>query len=254
MTRLLLVAGAAVMAAPALAQTAADDYYDPEEMAAARKQLYAGHGAQINSLILAEQFEWLNNDDDALAWEAQAWVGGDINKFWFKTEGEYSTDESTFEAAEWQFLYSRAIHAFWDIQAGIRLDPEPGPARQYGVVSLQGLAPYWFEIDAALFLSDRGDLSARLEAEYELRLTQRLILQPKIELDLAASDDVATGVFSGLNTLEAGVRLRYEIRREFAPYIGVLHESALGDARDAVKAAGGDASDTMLIAGLRFWY
>lgn len=250
--RALVLLAAALCALPALAQQAADAYYDPDAMAKAREHLFEGHGAQINWLALGEEFEW--TEEDELALEAQGWIGGDIHKLWLKTEAEYSDSASTFEAIELQVLYSRAIHPFWDLQFGVRSDAEPGPSRQYATLGVQGLAPYLFEIDAALFLSDEGDVSARFEAEYELMLTQRLILQPKIELDLAASDDAATGVFAGLNHAEAALRLRYEFRREIAPYLGIVYESAYGDARDALRAANESASDTSLVAGIRVWF
>jgi hypothetical protein len=182
----LLIAGLGLcaIAAPfAAAQNAADAYYDPQAMAAARAALKEHHGNQVNSLLIAERLEYLAADDeDALVWEAQGWVGTDMDKLWVKTEGEHVDGEGT-EEAELQLLYSRAVSPFWDLQAGARQDLQPSPNRSHLVIGAQGLAPYWFEVDTALFLSDEGKLSARLEAEYELRLTQRLILQPRIELN-----------------------------------------------------------------------
>ncbi|MEM8982634.1 MAG: copper resistance protein B [Pseudomonadota bacterium] len=240
-----------LLSEPTVAQNAADEFYDPGEMAAARAALHQSHGGQINYLVLAEQFEWL--DDDELGWEAQGWVGGDEHKLWLKTEGA-ADDDAALEAVEWQALYSRAIHPFWDIQAGLRVDAEPGPTRTFATLGVQGLAPYWFEIDAALFISDDGDLSARAEIEYELLLTQRLILQPKLEIDAAVNDDVETGVYRGINSVEAGLRLRYEWRREFAPYVGILHESAIGNARRTFNATGRQTSETVYVLGLRAWW
>lgn len=237
------------------AQNAADAYYDPDDMAKAREVLKSSHGNQINSLILGERFEFQSNDGDPLAvWEAQGWVGGDEQKLWVKTEGEFESDDNRFEEAEVQLLYSRAVHAFWDFQAGIRQDFKPDPSRTYAVVGFQGLAPYWFELDTQLFLSDRGDVSARLEVEYELRLTQRLILQPRVELNAAFSDDLRTGVGSGLSTADAGLRLRYEIRREFAPYFGVGWNLAFGETKDLIRAENGDGNQLSWVAGVRFWF
>ena len=136
------------------------------------------------------------------------------------------------------------------MQAGIRYDIKPNPSRSYAVIGLQGVAPYWFEVDVAVFLSNKGDLSARLEAEYELRLTQRLLLQPRLELNLAASDDDAIGVGAGLSTAQAGLRLRYEITREFAPYVGVSWSRAFGETADRAT----DPRRTSFVAGLRFWF
>lgn len=237
------------------AQQAADAYYDPDEMAKARAMLKAGHGAQINSLVFGERLEYQSGEGDArLVWEGQGWVGSDKHRLWVKTEGEYESSGSRFEDAELQALYSRAISPFWDLQVGVRHDPEPGPSRSYVVLGAQGLARYWFEVDAALFLSNKGDLSARLEAEYELRLTQRLLLQPRVELNAAFSDDSAIGRGSGLSTAEAGLRLRYEIVREFAPYVGVSWSETLGDSRDFQRLAGEDASEWSFVAGMRFWF
>src|SRR5690606_20487158 len=137
------------------------------------------------------------------------------------SEGE--GENGGLEHAEVQALYSRAVGPYFDLQAGVRQDLEPRPRRTYATIGIEGLAPYWFEVEGALFLSDRGGLSARLGASYDLRLTQRLILEPRVEASLAASDDAAVGVGRGLSDAEAGLRLRYEVRREFAPYVGVSH-------------------------------
>ena len=255
MIRLLLAAVMASGAPWALAQSAADAYYDPEEMARAREALRSSHGDQINWLLLGERFEYQSNDGDSLAvWEAQGWIGGDEQKLWFKTEGEYESDGERFEEAEVQLLYSRAVHPFWDLQAGIRHDLNPNPSRTYAVFGAQGLAPYWFELDTQVFISNRGDVSARLEIEYELRLTQRLILQPRVELNAALSDDESIGVGSGLSTTEAGLRLRYEFRREFAPYIGISGNESYGETRDLIRADGEDSGHASLVAGIRFWF
>ncbi len=224
-------------------------------MAEARAALKKGHGSQVNTLILGERFEYQSNDNDPLTvWEAQGWVGGDIQKLWFKTEGEYETEKGQFEEAEVQALYSRAISPFWDLQAGIRHDLKPDPSRSYAVIGAQGVAPYWFELDGQLFLSNEGDISARLEAEYELRLTQRLMLQPRIELNGAFSDDDEIGVGSGLSTAAAGLRLRYEITRQFAPYIGVSCNRAFGKTKDLARADGKDSDHVSWVAGIRFWF
>ena len=224
-------------------------------MAEARNSLKSSHGSQISALFLGERLEYHSNDGDPLVvWEAQAWVGGDIQKLWFKTEGEYETDDGRFEEAEFQALYSRAVSSFWDLQAGVRYDIEPDPSRTYLVVGAQGLAPYWFELDGQLFLSDQGNLSARFEAEYEFRLAQRLLLQPRIELNGAFSDDEEIGVGSGLSTAEIGLRLRYEITREFAPYVGVSWNRAYGKTADFIRAEGEDSSQFSWVAGIRFWF
>jgi len=251
--RLAILLALSLLPALTHAQNAADDYYDPAEMAKAREAVKASHGAQWHSLILAERFEYQSNDGDELAvWEGQGWLGGDIRRLWVKTEGEYNTGDERFEDAEIQMLYSHAVSPFWDLQTGLRYDINP--SRTYAVIGVQGLAPYWFELDGSLFLSNKGDLSARFEAEYEFRLSQRLMLQPRLELNAAFSDDDAIGVASGLSTLDTGLRLRYEIKRAFAPYIGVSWSQALGDTRK-LRRANAEASDQLsIVAGIRFWF
>ncbi len=233
----------------------ADQYYNATEMDEARRAVMHEGGAQTNWFVQADRFEYRSNEGDPLfLWDAQGWYGGDINKLWVKTEGEYSFDADEFEAAEVQALWSRAITSFFDVQAGLRYDFAPGDDRTFGVVGLQGLAPYLFEVDAALFVSEDGDISARIEAEYELLLTQRLILQPRAELNFAVQDVAEYGVGSGLSTAEAGMRLRYEIKREFAPYIGVSWERAVGETADFARADGEDPSAVSFVAGLRLWF
>lgn len=190
---------------------------------------------------------------DTKRWDAQGWVGGDYHRLWLKTEGEGELNRAA-ESAEVQVLYSRTIRAFWDLQAGLRHDWRPNPARSFATLGIQGLAPYWLEADAALFLSEDGDVSARLELEYELLLTQRLILQPRLEFDAAADAVPEYGVGDGLGSTEAGLRLRYEIRREFAPYIGISWTGLHGETADFAETAGGDDSRLQWLIGLRAWY
>jgi copper resistance protein B len=225
-------------------------------MDALQQTLHREHGDSINYLLMAERLEQQHNEDGdkALVWEAQGWVGYDLNRFWFKTEGHYNLDASETEVAEIQALYSKARSPLWDMQAGLRHDDYGDISRSYAVIGIQGLAPYWFETDVAAFVSEKGDVSARLGTEYELRLTQRLILQPAVELNLAFDDDPAIGVGSGLNDIEVGLRLRYEIWREFAPYLGFSWEKQFGETADYTEAAGSEAEELSVVAGIRFWY
>ena len=251
----LTMAFGLIVCPAAFGQNAADAYYDPAEMAKARAALKHNHGSQFSSLILGDRLEYHTNDGEPTAvWEGQGWIGSDLQKFWFKTEGEYAADDDRFGEAEVQALYSRAISPFWELQVGIRQDIKPDPSRTYAVIGAQGLAPYWFELDGAVFLSDEGDLSARIEAEHEFRLTQRLMLQPRIELNVAFSDDEDIAMGSGLSTAEAGLRLRYEIRREFAPYVGVNWSQSFGDTKDFQRLDGEDANQVAFVAGVRFWF
>lgn len=232
----------------------ADEIHGEDAMADAREEVLAEGGDQQNFYILFNQLEaQITEGDDDFVWNGQAWYGGDINKLWFKSEGRASLNGGEVDDAEIQVLYSRAIAPFWDVQAGLRYDIEPD-GLAHGVVALNGLAPYWFEVDASAFLSEKGDLTARVEAEYELLLTQRLILQPRIEANLSAQDIPERETGSGLNSIDAGLRLRYEFKREVAPYIGVEWQSAFGETRDMIKAAGRNGDEVVFLAGLRTWY
>lgn len=244
-----------VILLPALALgQQAEDYYDPAAMAAARERVRQMHGDTLNYLVIGERLENQGVDgDSSLVWEAQGWVGYDLNKLWLKTEGHYDNEENSTEEFEFQALWSHAISPFWDIQAGLRHDFQD-VSRDYAVIGLMGLAPYWFEVDAAAFVSDKGDASARLEAEYEMRFTQRLILQPRLELNYAFDDDLEAGIGRGLHKAHLGLRLRYEFKREIAPYLGIAWEKSFGDTADLLRAAGQDNGETRAVFGLRLWY
>lgn len=259
LTKILTVVASLFFATTALAQTGrwdgAERYYDPAEMEAAKRALQEGSGGTTLLFLEAERLEYRSNEGAPVAlWDAQGWYGGDAHKIWVKTEGEYAFAPDRFEEAELQVLYSRPVSAFFDLQAGLRHDFEPHPATTYGVLGFQGLAPYWFEVDAALFISENGDLSARIEAEYELLVTQRLIFQPRVELDFALQDVEELGIGSGLSTAELGVRLRYEIDRQFAPYVGVSWERKVGETADFARAEGEDTGSLSFVAGLRLWF
>ncbi|MBI1735360.1 MAG: copper resistance protein B [Candidatus Rokubacteria bacterium] len=208
----------------------------------------------VRNFFEAEQLEYrLGGGADSLNWEAQGWLGGDYNKAWLKTQGA-SVTGGDVERAELQLLYSRTIAPSWDLQVGGRYDARPDPSRGYGVLGVQGLAPYFFEVDAAAFVSNEGDLSARLEAEYELLLTQRLIAKPSVELNFAVQEVRELEIGSGLSDVELGFRLRYEIVREVAPYIGVAWERKVGRTADLARRAGEEVDDVKLLVGVRFWF
>ncbi|SPU47925.1 Copper resistance protein B precursor [Brevundimonas diminuta] len=243
---------AAARSAPA---HAADLLFDPAVMAASRKQLLVENGDIRTTAVLIDSIEASFGDGaDGYSWGAQGWTGGDINRFWWKTEGEGEIDGKLHEA-EVQALYSRAIAPFWDVQAGVRQDFRPdGDDTTHLTVGVQGVAPYWFEMSAAAFLSTEGDLTARAEAEYDQRITQKWILQPAIEVALSASDIPELEIDSGLTSVTAGLRLRYEIRKEFAPYVGVEWTRSLGDTADYAKARGQDPEDTRFVVGIKAWF
>ena len=193
------------------------------------------------------------NDQNGYVWDAQAWYGGDFNKIWVKTEGEGIQGQAP-EAGDVEVLYSRNVAAFWDLQAGIRYDARPKPERAALALGVQGLAPYLFEVDATAYLREGGLLSASFQAEYDLLLTQRVVLQPRIEFSLQSEDDLPTGTGAGLTSSALGIRLRYEIRREFAPYIGFSWGQAYGETATLRRAAGEATSSNALVVGIRAWF
>lgn len=202
--------------------------------------------------FMLSQFETRPGDgDDPFVWEGEAWIGKDLNKLWLKSEGEKVGGET--EEAELQVLYSHAIAPYWDIQAGVRKDFKP-VNREWATLTLKGLAPYFFETDAALFIGDEGRTSIRLKAEYEIMLTQKTVLSPEIEINLYGKDDPESGIGSGLSDTSLGLRLRHEFKREFAPYIGVDWTRFYGGTADHVAEDGGDTSDVRWVAGVRIWF
>ncbi|MEW7972667.1 MAG: copper resistance protein B [Candidatus Thiodiazotropha endolucinida] len=203
--------------------------------------------------VMIEKLEIRESDEaNPLVLDAEAWVGYDLNKFWFKTELERPGGET--EEAEIQLLYSRAIFPFWDVQVGWRRDLIPDPERDWLAISLKGLAPYLFEVDASLFAGESGQIGVRLDAEYEYLFTQRLVLTPEIEVNLHTKDDEEVGIGSGLSDLSLGLQLRYEVKREFAPYIGVNWSKRFGDTADFAREEGEDVSDLQWLVGVRAWY
>jgi copper resistance protein B len=210
---------------------------------------------QLFTLVKIDQLEYRQQDgNDLIVWEGQGRIGNDEHKLTLKTEGEYERNADKFESAEVQLLYQRMISDFFDAQIGIRQDIKPDPSRTYGVIGINGLAPQWFETDASLFVSNKGDASLRLEAEYDILFTQRLVLAPSAEINIAFSDDEPTGVGAGLSDVELGLRLRYEITREFAPYVGINWERKIGKTSDFASEEGEDSNVFSVIAGVRMFF
>jgi copper resistance protein B len=211
------------------------------------------HASSINSLVLFNRLEtWEADHGSGQAWEGSAWIGGDLDRLWLRSEGE--REHGRTEAADLEVLYGRSVSAWWDLVAGVRHDFRPGDSRSWAAFGVQGLAPYKFEISATGYVGESGQVAASVEAEYELLLTNRMILQPLVEARFSAKDEPEYGNGSGLNTIEAGIRLRYEINRRFAPYVGVVHERAFGGTADYHRAAGEGVRDTRVVAGLRIWF
>lgn len=214
------------------------------------------HDNMLFYTLRADRFEQRFQDgDDVLLWDVTSWIGGDYNKLYFESEGEYNSDAGKPESAEAELLYSRNISTFWDLQAGFRHDFLSGvDDRDFVAFGLQGLAPYWFEVDATSYLSDEGDFSAVIEAEYTLIFSQRLMLQSRFEMALALQDVSEYSIGSGINAIELGTRLRYEFSRKFAPYIGVEWEQNIGETKNMLQAAGEDTSKFVIVAGIKFWF
>ena len=209
--------------------------------------------------LLVDQLEYrVKEHTDALRWDVTGWYGGDYNRLWLKTEGEWQTSGGRGGEAEVQALYGRLIAPFWDFQVGLRYDQFSGAgfdhSRGFAVLGLQGLARYRFDVEPALFISQHGDVSARLTTTYDLLLTQRLILQPRLDFDAAAQSAQNFGVGKGVNSLGLGLRLRYEIRREFAPYLGIQWLNRFGETADLARRGGGRAADLAAVFGVRLWF
>ncbi len=203
------------------------------------------------SYAQADRLEYQEHRD-TIVWDLQGWIGGDYDKLWWKTEGD--AEDGNVEEAELQLLYSKALTAYFDLQAGIRYEDLNGLDQASLVVGLHGMAPYKFELDIAAFLTDDGDALLRVEGERDFALTQRWVLQPRAELEASFSDVDTRGIASGFNSLDLGLRLRYEVSRKVAPYIGVSWQRAIGGTADLVEAAGEDEDATTFVVGLRAWF
>jgi copper resistance protein B len=214
----------------------------------------AGMDDAIYWHVQADQAEYrIGDGSDVLAWQGNAWIGNDDHRLAFKTEGENPIGKR-LEKAEFQFLYRKPISEFFDVNAGIRHDLRPDPDRTYGVLGIQGLAKQFVETDANLFVSETGDLSARFEAEVDWLITQRLVLQPLVEVDLAFSEDRRIHSGAGINKVETGLRLKYAFRREFAPYIGLHYERKFGATANFARDDGEDTDALRFVAGVSFWF
>jgi copper resistance protein B len=202
--------------------------------------------------ILVDQLEWRQTSEGAAGvWEAEGWYGGDYDKLWLKTEGE-RVDGLT-EDARLEAFWDRAIGRWWDLQVGAREDFGRGPTRGWAGLGLQGLAPDWLDLEATVYLGEQGRTAARVKAEYDILITQRLIVQPEAEANLYGKSDPARQIGSGLSELDAGLRVRYEIRRELAPYIGVAWQRLFGATADFARTRGDGAGDVQFLAGVRIW-
>lgn len=211
------------------------------------------HDSGINSFFLLDQLEYQDADEGStLAWDASGWVGGDINRVWFRSEGERTNGVT--EDAELQLLYGRSVGPWWDVVAGVRQDFKPESPQTWAAFGVQGMALYAFEAEATAFVGENGQTAARLEGDYDILLTNRLILQPTAEANFYGKNDSERGVGSGLANTELGLRLRYEIVREFAPYIGISWSRSYGNTADMLRDEGEDVEEARFVAGIRMWF
>lgn len=230
----------------------ADRFWNPADMARSREMdLRRMHGGGTYYQILMNIAEaQIRRGRDGYRWDGEAWIGGDINRLTLKSEGEGDFSGEA-QQAEVQALYSRALDPYWNLQAGIRHDIKPNPSRTYATIGIEGLAPYWFNVEAALFLSSRGDVLGRAEAWYDQRLTQFVVLQPRFEANLAAQNVPEDGIGGGLSDIELGLRLRYEKSRRIAPYVGVSWERQVGDTARYSRLRNANTGGFSFVIGLR---
>ena len=212
-----------------------------------------GDDDPIVTKVMIDQLETrVTNGDDPLVLEASAWIGKDLNKFVIKADVEQV--KGVTEELELQALYSRAIDPYWDFQVGLRQDQKPTPVRNWLALGFSGVAPYWFEVDSTLFIGESNRVALRLKAEYEVMITQKWVLSPEIEVNLYSKDDAETGAGTGLANTQLGLRLRYEVKREFAPYIGINWNKMYGNTANFAKNAGSNVESSQIVAGIRAWF
>ena len=221
--------------------------------AARPSQAHATHGESIQSYVQFNRLEaWDADPGSGLAWEGHAWVGTDTDRLWLRSEGEQI--DGRLGSASLEVLYGKPVARWWDLVAGVRHDFAPGGSRDFAAIGVIGLAPYKFEVAATAYIGQAGQTAARAEMEYDILLTNRLVLQPLVEVEANGRDDPGRGIGSGLSTVEAGLRLRYEVTRRFAPYVGVVHERAFGRTAGFRIDDGHPARDTRIVAGARIWF
>jgi copper resistance protein B len=227
----------------------------PEDRTAAFPDVegHTVHDQAVHYFALFDQLEWQAADrGSGMNLDSRGWAGRDRDRLWFRAEGESAGGR--LGDAHAHVLYGRQVSRWWDIVAGIRQDGRPGPAQTWAAVGVQGLAPYWFEIEATAYVGASGRTQARFEVEYELLLTNRLIVQPLVEAEIVGKSDPERGVGAGLSTTDAGFRLRYELRRELAPYIGVAWRKKWGKTADFADSAGEETGGARFVTGMRLWF
>jgi copper resistance protein B len=234
----------------------------PAQAPATRDQLTPGmdigamppvmdQGIYAHAIFNQLEGRW-NGSNPEFRWEGQGWVGTDYDKLWIKSEGTIS--KGAVDDGQQQFLYSRAVTTYFDLQGGLRSDIDSRPTRNWAAFGIQGLAPYFFDLELTGFVSGEGHLAAKLEASYDILLTQRLILQPQVEFNVYSKVDPARLVGAGFSDIDTGLRLRYEFSRKFAPYIGVVYQGKFGPTANFARQAGESTGDFRFAFGVRVWF
>jgi len=250
-TRIILAATLFAFAAPAAAETPAANAEPALGMESGAMQPVMDQTIFAHAIFNQLEGRW-NGSNPQFRWDGQGWIGTDYDKLWIKSEGTLTNGVS--EDGQQQFLYSRAVTTYFDLQGGLRSDLDSRPTRNWAAFGIQGLAPYFFDLEVTGFVSGEGHLAGKLEASYDLLLTQRLILQPQIELNLYSKADPARLVGSGFSDIDTGLRLRYEFSRTFAPYLGVVYEGKFGQTANFARQAGESTGDVRFVFGIRTWF
>ena len=214
---------------------------------------HAAHDRALHHFVLFDQLEWQAADTAVdLNVDARGWLGRDRDRLWFRGEGQ--REDGRVGDAQVHFLYGRQVSRWWDVVGGVRQDFQPGRPQTWAAIGVQGLSPYRFEIEATAYVGASGRTQARFEIEYELLVTNRLVLQPQIEAEIFGRSDAARRVGAGLSTTDIGLRLRYEFRRELAPYLGVAWQRRYGTTADFARESGEAPAAARFVAGLRVWF
>ena len=250
--RIIPFAGVLVaLAIPAAAQSPAANMEPGPGIEAGAMPPVMDRGIFAHAIFNQLEGRW-NGDSTQFRWDGQGWAGTDYDKLWIKSEGTVSN--GALDDGQHQFLYSRAISTYFDLQGGLRSDLDSRPTRNWAALGIQGLAPYFFDLELTGFVSGQGHLAAKLEASYDLLLTQRLILQPQVEVNVYSKSDPARLTGAGFSDIDTGLRLRYEFSRQFAPYIGVVYEGKFGQTANFARQAGESTGDVRFVFGVRAWF
>jgi len=249
--RIILAATLSTFAAPALAEPPEATAEPTLGMEPGAMQPVMDQGIFAHAIFNQLEGRW-NGSNPEFRWDGQGWIGADYDKLWIKSEGTLS--KGALDDGQQQFLYSRAVTTYFDLQGGLRSDLDSRPTRNWAAFGIQGLAPYFFDLEVTGFVSGEGHLAAKLEASYDFLLTQRLILQPQIELNVYSKSDPARLLGAGLSDIDTGLRLRYEIDRKFAPYIGVVYQGKFGQTANFARQAGESTGDVRFAFGIRVWF